>query len=88
MARIIAICGLVTALGLSSVFAQAPKARFEVASVKKADAPVFGEMRRNIRAAGVFDVQKETLFGLLMYAYDILEQQLIGLPEWGPFRAA
>ena len=46
-------------------------------------APELGERRRNIRAAGIFDVQKETLFGLLIYAHDIVEQQLIGLPEWG-----
>ena len=83
MSRACAVWILSALLGASVVAAQQSRPRFEVTSVKKTDPPVIGEGRRNLRAAGIFDVQKETVFGLLIYAYDLVEQQLLGLPEWG-----
>ena len=82
------ICILVAVLGISA-YAQAPKPRFEVASVKPSG-PVtpsrgtWGEMF----SAGLrrlpdgFTAPQETVHSLIINAYGVLPYQIVGGPDW------
>ena len=64
--------------------AQAPKPSFEVVSVKKRTEPLVmrGFVNPNVRDKGVFTTPSTTVAGLIQFAYNIRDYQMIGAPDW------
>jgi uncharacterized protein (TIGR03435 family) len=83
MTRIIAIGSLVTALGWCSVFAQAPKPTFEVASVRMRPGPLQLPYSGPVALpGGIFDADQATVETLIMFAFDLKPFQIVGAPAW------
>ena len=76
-------CFLVATLA-ATMSAQTAKPSFEVASVRKRTEPLVmrGFVNPNVRDKGVFTMPSTTVAGLIQYAYDIRDYQMIGAPEW------
>jgi len=66
--------------------AQQSKTSFEVASVKRRVGPVEGvttfPFSSSPRPGGILDLRNTTVARLIMYAYDVLDSQVEGGPEW------
>jgi uncharacterized protein (TIGR03435 family) len=83
MTRIGAVSVLAALLAASGLVAQEPKPRFEVASVKRQPAfvpptPPSGQPPSRM----AFRRYNATLLSLVRFAYDLLDTQVAGGPEW------
>ena len=79
------LCASAVMAGVVTLSAQTPRPTFEVASVRKHDSTqplsLPGSFP-NVRRGGVFSPTNITVSKLVLFAYDLMEFQMVGGPDW------